>query len=323
MPPVGWIGLSSARSTLPSGSGGAMWARFCAMVSPVTVRQSPCSRPASSSAFITTGTPPMWSTSNITCLPNGFTFARCGTFAPIRVKSSSDSLTLASCAIASRCSTALVEPPNAITTAIALSKASLVRMSRAVMPRRSSSTTACPLRRAKPSRRRSVAGGAALPGSDMPSASAALSHGVRGVHAAARALARADRPLDGVDVLTRHQAARARADRLERVDDRDVHLGAVGQLGLAGQDRAGVEEHAGEVEPRGRHQHARQRLVAAGQQHRAVETLGLHDGLDAVGDHLARHQREVHALVAHRDAVGHRDGAELHRDSRPRRTPRP
>ena len=34
--------------------------------------------------------------------------------------------------------------------------------------------TACPLRRANPSRRRSVAGGAALPGSDMPIASAAL-----------------------------------------------------------------------------------------------------------------------------------------------------
>ena len=42
------------------------------------------------------------------------------------------------------------------------------------MPRRSKSTTACPLRRANPSRRRSVAGGAALPGNDMPSASAAL-----------------------------------------------------------------------------------------------------------------------------------------------------
>ena len=68
----------------------------------------------------------------------------------------------------------MVEPPNAITTAIAFSNASLVRMSRAVMPRRSSSTTASPLRRANPSRRRSVAGGAALPGSDMPSASAAL-----------------------------------------------------------------------------------------------------------------------------------------------------
>ncbi len=76
--------------------------------------------------------------------------------------------------MASRCSTALVDPPNAITTAIAFSNASLVRMSRAVMPRRSSSTTAIPLLRANPSRRRSVAGGAALPGSDMPIASAAL-----------------------------------------------------------------------------------------------------------------------------------------------------
>ena len=123
---------------------------------------------------MTTGTPPMRSTSNITCLPNGLTSARCGTFAPMRLKSASDSLTSASWAIASRCSTALVEPPNAITTAIAFSNASLVKMSRAVMPRRSSPTTASPLRRAYPSRRRSVAGGAALPGSDMPSASAAL-----------------------------------------------------------------------------------------------------------------------------------------------------
>ncbi len=96
MPPVGWIGLVIARSTLPSGSGGAMCARFSAIVWPVTVRQSPCIRPASSSAFMITGTPPMWSTSNITCLPNGLTSARCGTLAPIRVKSSSVSFTLAS-----------------------------------------------------------------------------------------------------------------------------------------------------------------------------------------------------------------------------------
>ena len=117
-----------------------------------------------------------------------------------------------------------------------------------------------------------------------------------------------------------HQPARARADGLERVDDRHVRLGAVGQLGHAGQDRTGIEEDAGQVEPGGGHQHAGQRLVAAGQQHRAVEALGLHHRLDAVGDDLAGHQREVHALVAHRDAVGHRDGAELHRDSRPPRT---
>ena len=41
------------------------------------------------------------------------------------------------------------------------------------MPCASIATTASPERRAKPSRRRSTAGGAAEPGSDMPSASAA------------------------------------------------------------------------------------------------------------------------------------------------------
>ena len=59
-------------------------------------------------------------------------------------------------------------------TAMAFSNASLVSIWRAVIPRRSISTTAIPLLRAKPSRRRSTAGGAAEPGSDMPSASAAL-----------------------------------------------------------------------------------------------------------------------------------------------------
>ena len=39
--------------------------------------------------------------------------------------------------MAIRCRTALVEPPNAMTTAMAFSNASLVTMSRAVMPRRS------------------------------------------------------------------------------------------------------------------------------------------------------------------------------------------
>ena len=66
IPPVLWIGSLSARSTLPSGSGGLMPARFSAMVLPVTVRQSPWSRPASSSAFMTTGTPPTRSMSVMT-----------------------------------------------------------------------------------------------------------------------------------------------------------------------------------------------------------------------------------------------------------------
>ena len=145
MPPVGWIGSDIARSTLPSGSGGAMPARFSATVRPVTVRQSPWSNPASSSARITTGTPPILSTSVMTWAPNGLTSARCGTLAPMRAKSSRVSSTSASLAIASRCRTALVDPPKAMTTAIAFSNASLVMMSRAVMPLRSNSTTASPL----------------------------------------------------------------------------------------------------------------------------------------------------------------------------------
>jgi len=50
MPPVGAMACLEARTRTPSGSGGAMSARFSAIVLPVTVRQSPCSRPASSKA---------------------------------------------------------------------------------------------------------------------------------------------------------------------------------------------------------------------------------------------------------------------------------
>ena len=43
--------------------------------------------------------------------------------------------------------------------------------------------------------------------------------------------------------------------------------------------------------------------------------MAAHRELDGIGDHLARHQRRLHTLVAHRDAVGHRDGNELARGS--------
>ena len=150
-----------------------MSARFSAIVLPVTVSASPCSRPASSRARMTTGTPPIASMSVITYRPNGLTSARCGTLSPMRLKSSRVSSTFASLAIASRCSTALVEPPSAITTVIAFSNACLVRIVRAVMPASTRATTASPERSAKASRRESGDGGDALPGSDMPSASAA------------------------------------------------------------------------------------------------------------------------------------------------------
>ena len=142
----------------------------------------------------------------------------------------------------------------------------------------------------------------------MPIASAARGHRVGGVHAAARALARADRALDLVDLLAGDQPAGAGPDGLEGVDDRDVAVPDPTR-----EDRPGVDEHRRHVQAGGGHQHAGQRLVAAGERDHPVEALGLHDGLDGVGDDLAAHQREVHALVAHRDAVGDRDGAELQR----------
>ena len=171
MPPCTWIGALSGCTTSPSGAGGSSASRFSAMVLPVTVRQSPWSIPASSSSRITTGTPPMRSMSTMWYLPCGFVSAMCGTIAPMRLKSSSSSSTRASCAMASRCSTALVEPPSAITTAIAFSNASFVMIWRGRIPSSMRFRTARPLSYAKSSRRRSTAAGAALPGSDMPIAS--------------------------------------------------------------------------------------------------------------------------------------------------------
>ena len=55
MPPCAWIGWSSGYTTRPSGAGGSRSARFSAIVLPVTVRQSPWSRPASSSIFMHDG----------------------------------------------------------------------------------------------------------------------------------------------------------------------------------------------------------------------------------------------------------------------------
>ena len=83
-------------------------------------------------------------------------------------------------------------------------------------------------------------------------------HRVGGVLAAARAGARAGRGLDVVEVLVGDLAGGVRADGLEDILDRDVLA-----LVVAGRDRAAVEHHAGDVQPRERHHGAGDRLVAA------------------------------------------------------------
>ena len=113
----------------------------------------------------------------------------------------------------------MVEPPSAITTAMAFSKAGLVMIWRAVIPWRSSSTTASPDLCAKPSRRRSTAGGAADPGSDIPIASATEAI-VLAVYMPPQAPSPGQIARSILSTsASADQPAQARADRLEGVDD--------------------------------------------------------------------------------------------------------
>ena len=75
--------------------------------------------------------------------------------------------------MASRCSTALVDPPVAMTTVMAFSRDSLVTTSLGRSPARSSATTAIPASKAASARRSEIAGGEAVPGRDRPMASTA------------------------------------------------------------------------------------------------------------------------------------------------------
>ena len=54
-------------------------------------------------------------------------------------------------------------------------------------------------------------------------------------------------------------------------------------------------------------------LSQLGIEHQAVESVRLDHDLDRIGDDLARHQRVVHALVVHGDAVADADDVELQR----------
>ena len=120
------------------------------------------------------GIPPTACRSVATYLPDGFMFAITGTRSRIRSKSSSSSFTSLACAIASRCRTALVEPPVAITTLMAFSNACLVMISRGRKSRLTSSSSASPLSLALSRFSASSAAMVDEPGRLMPIASMAL-----------------------------------------------------------------------------------------------------------------------------------------------------
>jgi hypothetical protein len=120
-----------------------------------------------------------------------------------------------SCAIAGRCSAALVEPPEAATTVAAFSSALRVTMSRGRMFWRMSSTTISP---AVMQNGRGLVGRRA-PGRIRQREADRLRHGRHGVGGELRpagAGGGAGDLLELVEVLVRHGADRVLADRLEQ-----------------------------------------------------------------------------------------------------------
>src|SRR6266542_2360191 len=274
--PCAYIGLAIGRMTSWSGRGSVGTpASVCATVFPVIVTESPCSRPAPSRIFITCGMPPARCRSTVRYLPEGLRSHSTGTLLRTRSKSSIVHSTPAACAMARKCSTALVEPPIAMTTAIAFSIASRVTMSRGLRSFFTASTSTRADSRVE--RTFSSCGFAIVDenGRLMPSAS----------KAALIVLAEYMPPLDLAEVGLVHAPGREFADRLEDADDVQV-LAAV----VPGQDRAAVDVDRRDVGAQHAHHPAGHVLVAATEDEDAVHPLRTDTGLDAVGDDLARHE---------------------------------
>ncbi len=134
------------------------------------------------------------------------------------------------------------------------------------------------------------------------------SHRVGGELSAAGARTGAGVSFKFGQIAGRHFARRELADAFENIDDGDIPA-----LEFPRHDRAAIEKHARHVEPQHRHHHAGQALVAAREADERVVAMAAHRQLDGIRDHFARNERGFHPLMAHRDAVGHGDGAEFAR----------
>ncbi|KAH3659803.1 hypothetical protein OGATHE_005848 [Ogataea polymorpha] len=129
--------------------------------------------PSFSRYFITAGVPPNFCKSAITYFPEGLKSPSNGVFSEMAWKSSIVRSTLAELAMASRCKTALVDPPVAITYAMAFSNAGLVMMSRGVNPERSKVFIDSPMLSHSIIFSFDTAGAEDEPGRDIPITSAA------------------------------------------------------------------------------------------------------------------------------------------------------
>ena len=210
------------------------------------------SSPAWASRAATRRMPPARSRSDAMKRPPGTTSVSVGVFAEMASKSSIVSAMPASRAIASRCSTAFVDPAVAATAVIALSNAARVRI---LLGRRSSATsfmTISPARAAAPPLRAIDRRHVVEAHRRQAQHLARHRHRVGGELAAARARARTGDVFQRAQVALGHAAGRARAHRLEHVLDGDV-LAAE----LARHDRPAVQHQPRPIQPRQRHHRPR------------------------------------------------------------------
>ena len=117
--------------------------------SPLTVSASSSSSPSRRRWSMTSGTPPARNARTVGCGPLGSVSTRRGTRRFTAIQSSTvGRRSPAAWAMAGRCNSRFVEPPNAACTTIAFLTAASVTMSRPRMPRDSSATRARAERRA-------------------------------------------------------------------------------------------------------------------------------------------------------------------------------
>jgi len=83
-------------------------------------------------------------------------------------------------------------------------------------------------------------------------------------------------------------------------------------MALTRQNSAAVDKHTGAVESGQTDQTTGHVLVAATNGHQPIKALAAGNRLNGIGNHLARHQRILHALGAVGDAIRNGDGIEYH-----------
>ena len=135
-------------------------------------------------------------------------------------------------------------------------------------------------------------------------------HSICGVLTAARARTGTGHIFERQQIGVAHLARGIRANGLEHILNGDVFA-----FVLAGGNRPSVEHEAGQVHACKRHGGRGDCLVATDYADRRVEKLSAADQLDGVSNHLATHERRLHAFCAHGLAVGDGYGVEFHRSA--------